>query len=376
MRPLIGLENNKAIHWEFEHGSLSNRHLVIGGRSGQGKTYFIQSLLKDLSKTNQSAVVIDYSSSYTRKQLEPVFIEEMGDRLRERVVYHEGFPLNPFLLRQKEVAGIVGKEKPTEAARRVVDVFSSVYSSFGAQQKSALYDAAKRGIEKYGDKMKLELLLEELENLEGYGNQVLMSVSSRLVQLVDIDPFDYESDNQWEEYFAPGGNVTIIQLDGYDQDEIKRLMAEFILWDMWYYTLDGTKDKAIPVVLDEAQNLDFSDGSPAAKILREGRKFGWSAWFATQTFNNFSKEELSIIDNAGTKIYFNPAESELRVIAGRIGDATPEELRMLQKGQCLVMGQFMNASGALGNPTYHIVKVPAMEADEEAGSYYGLKNII
>ena len=138
VRPLIGLENNKAIHWEFEHGSLSNRHLVIGGRSGQGKTYFIQSLLKDLSKTNQSAVVIDYSSSYTRKQLEPVFIEEMGDRLRERVVYHEGFPLNPFLLRQKEVAGIVGKEKPTEAARRVVDVFSSVYSSFGAQQKSAL----------------------------------------------------------------------------------------------------------------------------------------------------------------------------------------------------------------------------------------------
>ena len=228
-----------------------------------------------------------------------------------------------------------------------------------------LYDAAKRGIEKYGDKMKLELLLEELENLEGYGNQVLMSVSSRLVQLVDIDPFDYESDNQWEEYFAPGGNVTIIQLDGYDQDEIKKLMAEFILWDMWYYTLDGTKDKAIPVVLDEAQNLDFSDGSPAAKILREGRKFGWSAWFATQTFNNFSKEELSIIDNAGTKIYFNPAESELRVIAGRIGDATPEELRMLKKGQCLVMGQFMNASGALGNPTYHIVKVPAMEATKK-----------
>lgn len=360
VRPLIGLENSQLVHWEFDHGSLSNRHLVIGGRSGQGKTYFIQSLLKDLSETDQSAVVIDYSSSYTRRQLEPDFIEALGDRLRERVVYHEGFPLNPFLLRKKEVAGIVGKEKPTEAARRIVDVFSSVYSSFGPQQKSALYDAAKRGIEMYGDKMKMELLLEVLEELEGYGNQVIMSISSRLVQLVDIDPFDYEADNQWEEYFAPGGNVTIIQLDGYDQDEIKRLMAEFILWDIWYYTLDGTKDQAIPVVLDEAQNLDFSDGSPAAKILREGRKFGWSAWFATQTFSNFSKDELAIIDNAGTKIYFNPAESELRVIASRIGDASPEELRMLRKGQCLVMGQFMNANGSLGNPTHHVVKVPAM----------------
>ncbi|SES25538.1 DNA phosphorothioation-dependent restriction protein DptH [Psychrobacillus sp. OK032] len=364
VRPLVGLENNRPVYWEFDHRSLSNRHLVIGGRSGQGKTYFIQSLLMDMAKSGQSAVVIDYSSSYTKKQLDDVFIQQMGDKLRERIVYHEGFPLNPFLLKQKEVAGIIGKEKPSEAARRIVDVFSSVYkNSFGAQQKSALYAAVKKGIELYGEKMRMDLLLEVLEELEGYGNQVITSISSRLVQLVDIDPFDYDAENQWKEYFAPGGNITIIQLAGYDQDEIKRLMAEFILWDLWYYTQDGSKDKAIPVILDEAQNLDFSDGSPSAKILREGRKFGWSAWFATQTFNNFSKDELSILDNAGTKIYFNPAESELRVIAGRIGNASTDELRMLQKGQCLVMGQFMRADKELGNPTYHVVTVPALDAE-------------
>ncbi|MGQ0512807.1 ATP-binding protein, partial [Bacillus sp. D-CC] len=346
--------------WEFYSNQLSNRHLIIGGRSGQGKTYFIQSLLRDLSRTNQSAVVLDYSSSYTRTQLDPVFLKDMGDRFRERIVYHEGFPLNPFLRREKEVSGVIGKEKPFEVANRVVDVFSSVYSGFGSQQKSALYKAVKLGIERYDDKMKMEHLLEILEELDGYTNSVLTSIVTRIVQLVDIDPFDYESGNQWGEYFAPGGNITVIQLAGYDQDEIKKLMAEFILWDLWYYTQNGTKDKPIPVILDEAQNLDFSDGSPSAKILREGRKFGWSAWFATQTFNNFSKDELSILDNAGTKVYFNPAESEVRVLANRIGRATPEELRMLQKGQCLVLGQFMQRDQKLSNPTYHIVKVPAM----------------
>ncbi|SFB98970.1 DNA phosphorothioation-dependent restriction protein DptH [Bacillus sp. OV322] len=360
VRPLIGVENNQNIFWEFDHTGLPNRHLIIGGRSGQGKTYFIQSLLRDLSRSNQSAVVLDYSSSYTRTQLDPVFLGDMGDRFRERIVYHEGFPLNPFLRREKEVAGVVGKEKPTEVARRVVDVFSSVYNGFGPQQKSALYEAVKRGIELYDDKMKMEHLLEILEELDGYANSVLSSITTRIVQFVDIDPFDYESRNQWDEYFAPEGTITIIQLAGYDQDEIKRLMAEFILWDLWYYTQNGTKDKRIPVILDEAQNLDFSDGSPSAKILREGRKFGWSAWFATQTFNNFSKEELSILDNAGTKVYFNPAESEVRVLASRIGNATPEELRMLRKGQCLVLGQFKQADQKLGNPSYHIVKVPAM----------------
>lgn len=360
-RPLIGMENNQKIYWEFDHKQLSNRHLLIGGRSGQGKTYFIQSLLRDLSRSNKSAVVLDYSSSYTRTQLEPAFLKEMGEKLQERIVYHEGFPLNPFLRRDKEVAGVVGKEKPTEVARRVADVFASVYRSFGPQQRNALYEAVKRGIEMYDDKMKMEHLLEILEETEGYANSVIASITSRIVQLVDIDPFDYESQNQWEEYFAPGGNITIIQLAGYDQDEIKRLMTEFILWDLWYYTQNGTKDNSIPVILDEAQNLDFSKGSPAAKILREGRKFGWSAWFATQSFNNFNKDELSILDNAATKLYFNPAESEVRVLSSRIGNASQEELRMLQKGQCLVLGQFMQGDQSLGNPSYHIAKVPPME---------------
>lgn len=363
VRPLIGIKNIQEIYWEFDHKQLSNRHLLIGGRSGQGKTYFIQTLLKNLSKSNQSAVVLDYSSSYTRAQLDPVFLANVGDKLRERIVYHEGFPLNPFLRREKEVAGKVGKEKPTEVARRVVDVFASVYRSFGSQQKNALYEAVKRGIELYDDKMKMEHLLEILEEMDGYANSVISSITSRIVQLVDIDPFDYDSRDQWKEYFAPGGNITIIQLAGYDQEEIKRIMAEFILWDLWYFTQSGTKDKPIPVILDEAQNLDFSDGSPAAKILREGRKFGWSAWFATQSFNNFSKDELSILDNAGTKVYFNPADSEVRVLASRIGNATQDELRRLQKGQCLVLGQFVQSDQTLGAPSYHIVKVPAMDKE-------------
>ena len=155
-RPLIGYENQEPIYWEFDHGQLSNRHLVIGGRSGQGKTYFIQSLLRDLSRSNQSAVVVDYSSSYTRTQLDSEFLNSLGDRFQERIVYHEGFPLNPFLRREKEVAGMVSKEKPTEVARRVVDIFASVYKSFGPQQKSALYKAIKQGIEMYDDKMKME----------------------------------------------------------------------------------------------------------------------------------------------------------------------------------------------------------------------------
>ncbi|KQS37702.1 hypothetical protein ASG02_12050 [Exiguobacterium sp. Leaf196] len=359
IRPWIGRSLGKAVHWEFMDKNLSNRHLLIGGRSGQGKTYFIQSILLDLANSGQSALVIDYSSSYTLTQLDEVFLKRMEGKLTERIVYHEGFPLNPFRRRDKEVVGRIEKEKPNEVATRVADVFQAVYKTFGPQQKSALYEATKRGIIKHGDHMRMEHLLKEIKELDIATSSVIASITSRLTQFVDMDPFDYEAEDKWKEYFGPGGKVTVIQLAGYDQDDIKKLMTEFILWDLWYFTQDGTKDEPIPVVLDEAQNLSFTDGSPAAKILREGRKFGWSAWFATQTFNNFAKDELSILDNAGTKIYFSPAESELKILASRIGMANPDDLRQLRKGQCLSVGHFLDEQGRSYNGQ-HIVDIPAL----------------
>lgn len=220
--------------------------------------------------------------------------------------------------------------------------------------------ATKNGIEKYGDDMRMELLIEELENLESSSKSTVQSVISRLTQMVDMDPFDYESDNDWSKIFDSNNGVTVIQLEGYDQDEIKKLLAEFILWDLWYYSLSGSEGRPMPVILDEAQNLSFRKGSPSEKILREGRKFGWSAWFATQSFSNFDKEELAILDNAATKIYFAPADSELKVIANRIGAVSLEDLRSLKKAHCLAVGQYKINAEELGNQEHHHLKVPPM----------------
>ena len=34
--------SNKEVFWEYGHPGLANRHLLISGKSGQGKTYFMQ----------------------------------------------------------------------------------------------------------------------------------------------------------------------------------------------------------------------------------------------------------------------------------------------------------------------------------------------
>ena len=126
MRPLFGNDSTgEPIFWEFGKKRLSNRHMVIGGRSGQGKTYFIQSMLKQLAQSGQSALVIDYSASYTFSQLDPAFLNALGDKVQQRIVYNDGLPINPFICREKNISGTPMKEK-------VVDI-ASEYKGFSHQ---------------------------------------------------------------------------------------------------------------------------------------------------------------------------------------------------------------------------------------------------
>ena len=57
-RVLIGTDkSSEKVYWEFGNKQLANRHLLITGTSGQGKTYSIQTMLYELSKSNVSSVI-------------------------------------------------------------------------------------------------------------------------------------------------------------------------------------------------------------------------------------------------------------------------------------------------------------------------------
>ena len=131
------------------------------------------------------------------------------------------------------------------------------------------------------------------------------------------------------------------------------IITEMMLWDAWYYTKKyGSKDKPFVVVLDEAQNLSHTMKSPSAAILTEGRKFGWSAWFATQSLKVLKDDEVVRLMQSAFKLYFKPTDEEMIKIAKQL-DATGKtdwlsEIQKLRKGQCIVVGDKMKADGTVG----------------------------
>ena len=353
IRVLIGRDKrNIPVYWEFGHSKLANRHILITGTSGQGKTYAIQTMILELTRQNISSVVFDYTDGFLPGKLELEFENELNGKVTQEVAILNRIPVNPFRLQMIEIPpfGSV-PEKSTTVAGRISDILKHVYS-FGDQQAASIYAACKQGVDQFGagmDFAKLRQLLEEM------GTPQSKSVLSKMAQFFDMDLFDSSREFNWKEVTQGGGKVTVIQLTGLDR-ELQTVVTEIMMWDAWYsLTKFGNKETPFVVVLDEAQNLSFKEKSPAEKILREGRKYGWSAWFATQFLKGaLDSGEISNLQQAAERLYFKPTGEEMSYIAEQIADSKAEVsdwlnvIKGLQKGQCIVQGDRLRPNGQFG----------------------------
>lgn len=367
IRVLIGKDKGgREVCWEFGHPQLSNRHLLITGTSGQGKTYAIQTFLYELARQGISSVVFDYTDGFLPGKLEKPFEKGMGNKLEQHYAILGKLPINPFKQQTISIPNtpIVQKEQSTFAAGRFAAIMKHVYG-FGEQQYSALYTACRAGIDHFGEAMDFKKLQDQLMSMNTtYSRTVL----SKMQQLFDLDLFDTTSALDWSSMTERDGKVTVIQLTNLDR-EIQTVITEMLMWDAWYSLVKcGDKSRPFVVVLDEAQNLSIADGSPAQKILQEGRKYGWSAWFATQFMRGaLDSDEISRLQQAAEVLYFKPSGEEASSVASGLADENTsastwtQTLKNMQKGTCIVRGDRIRPNGTFGASTPTLVKVSSFE---------------
>lgn len=339
-RVLLGTDGrNEGVYWEYGAAELENRHLLIFGGSGSGKTYAIQCLLHEMAKQGQHSAIVDYTDGFLPSHLDPRFNAE--DKPVTHVLVREPFPINPFQRLTRDEPGI-GElpERPHNVASRVSDVFCSVYD-VGDVQRAALAKHIEQGLSGAGP-FGLDQLLASLES----DPAVPPTLALKITELVKQRPFSDADGSGWANIFAGQSPIHILQLTGLSKD-VQRLITEFALWDFFAYaTRHGNTRRPLPVVLDEVQNLDHRPDRAIDKLLREGRKFGVGMILATQTISNFNKEQRSRLFQCAQKLFFKPAETERKEFAQILADVSLSrsrdewivELSKLGKGECWAIG--------------------------------------
>ena len=365
-RILLGrtVSGNREVYWEFGHKELANRHMLIFGTSGMGKTYAIQCLLCELGRSGQNSLIIDYTNGFLPKQLEAEVNKVLTPK--QHRINASPLPINPFQVQVVDYGDGVEPEKKSTVAKRIAAIFQTVYT-LGEQQFAVLYAAIFQGLTELKHEMSLAHLLLILESFiddTTKNKSAVQTTLSKIRPFVDDNPFSgTEGSLDWKSIFEdPVRMCHIFQLAGLDLHSW-RLVTEFVLWDFYgFLQLHGNKDAPKVVVLDEVQNLDHKDGSPLSKYLREGRKFGVSLIMATQIMSNLNKDERDRMFNAGHKLFFRPADTEIKAYADIAAISTKEKpeiwlnrLSSLKKGECYSLGPSLNnTTGNLELKVFHI----------------------
>lgn len=367
-RIFLGKENGKDFYWEFGHPKLNNRHLLIFGSSGMGKTYAIQTILCEFGRQMQNSLIVDYTNGFLPNQLEAATSKSLNPR--QSIVKVDKIPIDPFAKQKQNITeSITIEDNSMDVAKRVTSIFNSVYN-MGDQQTSILIDAIQYGID--SGNMHLDALIPILESFlddNVHSKATVQKVISKLKPFISESPFTGAQNNNWQDIFDAKEHLcNVFQLAGVDKDT-SRILIEFILWDLYAYACNSSTEKTPKViVLDEVQNLDHKLEAPLGKILTEGRKFGLCLIAATQTLSNLDKDQQARLFQAGHKLFFGPnapeanqyAELVMQVANSGTKEQWKTKLMSLQKGECLSIGPVLNEKTGDLRVEVHKIKISSL----------------
>jgi DNA phosphorothioation-dependent restriction protein DptH len=317
-RILIGVdaETDEEVFWNPSSvNGAANPHMLILGESGFGKTYAICCLLTELMQQKTPSVVFDYGQGFAVES-SPCQFGEYAKPI-ELWASREGVAINPLQMFPSDIHG------PVNVAQRVADTFQRVYSQIGVQQHAILRQAVldvmiDAGIVP-GSRSSWDHPPPAFASLQGklqtYAEnpshpqrRIASSVASHISTMFVFNTFQVNRLSlNWREMLESEGHVFLIQLKGLEHS-LERAVTEFLLWNlMGFIEAAGPGPRRCFVVLDEAHKLALVPGSPAEKLLREGRKFGVGLILASQQPEDFSSVAFA---NTATKMVFQVGDDK------------------------------------------------------------------
>ena len=330
----LGTCSGKRIFWDpINHGT--NGHVLIPGKSGSGKSYCIQVLMKGLGQNGGRAIILDLSGSLSKKQGEKQFFSGLSDSLDYVNAAKDGIMVDLF---QRIKLDEETWEKDCDLAGRLVDTLSSFLQN-GMLQDGFLYNCIMqilRYSEVTGDRPDLNMIKAMLTN---ENSKLAKTILYKMNPLFDGNYFYGYSDYALLGVDKP---IKLIQMQSVSYG-VKRMLTDILLWSIWSSAVQtGLKENPIFIVIDEFQNANMSASSPLYKILCEGRKFNINLILATQFIQGkFSSGIETAIDQIGNKIFFRPPDKEIKFIAYELAENTQsskqweEQLKALRKGEAI-----------------------------------------
>jgi len=290
-------------HWSFEN--VTNPHIAAVGISGAGKSYFIKTFLTRASfvwRTN--ALIIDWAGEYKE------WVKQTGGKV---LALGKGSYLNLL-----DLAGMRPLDRVKQISRSL-EILTDIGSY--PEQKRLTEEAIEKAYVNKGFKM------SERNQKDALGNFMKPPTLKDVVAILEEKlasgtyEFPVELENaiyrikkftrEGEDFFAQPSTIDLdalissgivdLDLSGLPDETMRALAAlsvlQFIKEKMRLTGWEKTKGLKLIIVLDEAWKIAKDDNSDAVMIVREGRKYQFALFVASQNPTDISE---AIFSNVGT----------------------------------------------------------------------------
>lgn len=316
----------------------SNSHLYASGQSGQGKSCFLKHCITQLPRQGVRCIVFDYGGdlSLSGTQCDTLDVRSQAG-------------INPF---RSLLVGQNCREQAYDTAARVAEVVMSVGSIRGSLQQAGLRNVLKDYIARGDTRSGFSGLVTWIQNDPELGRVM----APTLLRLQDLDNL-LPPVSQTFSWALERPGITILRFDTLPNLSAQTMITQFLLFDLWSEKLSwGEGGCPVVVVLDECQRFRFTENSILNRILREGRKYHFSGWFASQWISD--KKTVEALSQAALQTYFYPGDDRVNALAKRLAHGTclAADYRALLRG--LKIGEFLYAD-SMGRPIVN--RVPRAE---------------
>ena len=317
-----------------------NSSILVLGRSGSGKTCALQQIEKNIAERGGMVLVVNFNSTHD-------FLHYEENRKVKRInIRAEGYPCPLFY---PMIFPDGRREREEDIVESILEIFGGVLP-LPVRQKAELRKAVQQVVEHPGmGQQGIHTVGELLLQREDEAAWRVYDKFYNIFRMVEFCP--------QEEAIFRQGKITILDLGDYASN-VQHFIAEMTLAILYRYFRVCGRDAKQPlfVVLDEFQVLRLTRNSILAHILREGRKHNISVIMATQTWETFSKEQVAVIRQAATQLYFRPDEKCLknleREYTGENWRKIREKVASFQRGECIAVGHFRVGQMIIEKPIF------------------------
>ena len=304
-----------------------NGHILVLGKSGSGKTYFLCRKIEEDLEAGKRVFIIDYSGSYTKSEM----------KRNSFACISQVEMWNPF--EKALVWNLRGSNAEKVIADSLIDELGiqSYYQRMLIAELTDKFVRRQEEISICSIMKELEMIIKIKKNEDICKNAE--HLLNRLYPYRNINISLVKTNSIAENFMK---QIVVLELSQYSQCSRKFLM-ELCVRFLWEEARVG-KGWADVLVFDEFQYMDLCEGSAVDSLLREGRKFGVSTYLSSQFLGHKGRDAREMLMQAGNIIFFHPAESEAREVARWIDFEEPDQwrgiLNKLKIGQAVIKGSY------------------------------------